>query len=130
MALMNMVSSNINQWTLLVAMLPVLYSVSVGAPAVIPFDAQQRLQLWMTLGQALVGMMFLINMELGWWEAAVLFVLFVIPFAIPGAAAVVTWAYFAWAAIEFVRIVIGHREPVAIRCFVETWKQHVRQQRS
>ena len=28
----------------------------------------------MTLGQALVGMMFLINMELAWWEAAVLFV--------------------------------------------------------
>ena len=31
MALMNMVSSNINQWTLLMAMLPVLYSISVGA---------------------------------------------------------------------------------------------------
>jgi cation:H+ antiporter len=126
MALMNMVSSNINQWTLLMAMLPVLYSLSVGAPAAIPFDAQQRLQLWMTLGQALVGMMFLINMELGWWEASVLFVLFVIPFAIPASAAVVTWAYFVWAAVEFVRIVTGYRKPFAVACFVATWKQHVR----
>jgi cation:H+ antiporter len=32
MALMNMVSSNINQWTLLAAMLPIVYSISRGAP--------------------------------------------------------------------------------------------------
>ena len=31
MALMNMVSSNINQWTLLAAMLPIVYSISRGA---------------------------------------------------------------------------------------------------
>ena len=31
MALMNMVSSNINQWTLLTAMLPIVYSISRGA---------------------------------------------------------------------------------------------------
>ena len=30
MALMNMVSSNINQWTLLAAMLPIVYSMSRG----------------------------------------------------------------------------------------------------
>ena len=30
MALMNMVSSNINQWTLLTAMLPIVYSMSIG----------------------------------------------------------------------------------------------------
>jgi cation:H+ antiporter len=126
MALMNMVSSNINQWTLLMGMLPVLYSISVGAPTAIPFDAEQRLQLWMTLGQAVVGMMFLINMELGWWEASVLFVLFLIPLAIPLAAAVVTWGYFVWAAIELVRIITGWRKPFAIACFVEMWKEHVR----
>jgi hypothetical protein len=37
MALMNMVSSNINQWTLLTAMLPVVYSISLGSPAAIVF---------------------------------------------------------------------------------------------
>ena len=45
MALMNMVSSNINQWTLLAAMLPIVYLVSRGAPSAIPFDAQQELEL-------------------------------------------------------------------------------------
>ncbi len=79
MALMNMVSSNINQWTLLVAMLPIVFSISVGHATAIVLDSEQRLQLLMTLGQALVGMMFLINMQLAWWEAAALLVLFIIP---------------------------------------------------
>ena len=125
MALMNMVSSNINQWTLLMAMLPVLYSISVGAATAIPFDAQQRLQLLMTLGQALVGMTFLINMELAWWEAAVLFVLFVIPFAIPQASKAVTVAYFVWAGVELVRMIATRRRAEALVCFLETWKTHV-----
>ncbi|HTS76598.1 MAG TPA: hypothetical protein VMG40_10365 [Bryobacteraceae bacterium] len=126
MALMNMVSSNINQWTLLVAMLPVLYSISVGAPAVIPLDAEQKMQLLMTLGQAVVGMMFLINMELAWWEAAILLVLFAVPFAYPSSAEPVTIAYFAWAAIELARILAGQRKPVALTAFVETWRARVR----
>ncbi len=67
-ALMNMVSSNINQWTLLAAMLPIVYSISAGTPSSIPFDERQRLEILMTLGQSLVGMLFLINMELIWWK--------------------------------------------------------------
>ena len=126
MALMNMVSSNINQWTLLVAMLPVVYSISVGHAAEIPLDSQQRLELLMTLGQALVGMMFLINMELAWWEASVLFVLFVIPFAIPTAAKLVTILYFAWAGYELTRLAGGKREPAALIAFVKIWKTHFR----
>ncbi len=126
MALMNMVSSNINQWTLLVAMLPVMYSISVGAVSTIPFDEQQRLQLWMTLGQALVGLMFLINMELAWWEAAVLFALFVIALAIPASAMAITIAYFAWAGVELARMVLARRRAAAFDCFIETWKIHVR----
>ncbi len=122
MALMNMVSSNINQWTLLMAMLPVLYSISVGAPSTIPFDSEQRLQVWMTLGQAVVGMMFLLNMELAWWEAAILLVLFAIPFAYPPSAKTVTIAYFAWAAVELARIIAGRRKITALQGLAETWR--------
>src|SRR5262249_19590330 len=79
-ALMNMVSSNINQWTLLVAMLPVIYSLSLGTATPIVFDEQQSTELVLTIAQAAVGVTFLLNMELAWWEAAALFVLFAIPF--------------------------------------------------
>jgi cation:H+ antiporter len=122
MALMNMVSSNINQWTLLAAMLPIVLSISAGALTPIQFDAQQRLELLMTLGQALVGMMFLLNMELAWWEATVLFVLFLIPFASSVTAPYVTGAYFAWAAIELVRMFLGRRKPAALVQFAHVWK--------
>ena len=126
MALMNMVSSNINQWTLLMAMLPVLYSLSAGAASVIPFDSEQKLQLWMTFGQALLGLMFLINMELAWWEAMVLLVFFLIAFAAPGIGRVVTVGYFGWVVLELWRILAGRRKVTALARFLDTWNTHVR----
>jgi cation:H+ antiporter len=140
MALMNMVSSNINQWTLLSGMLPVLLSLSVGRASAIAFTGQQRLELLMTLGQALVGVLFLINMELTWWEATVLFALFIVQFVLsavpPGPGSIgylaahihlwVTVAYFVWAAVEVGRIVAGRRKALAFAEFVETWRTHVR----
>jgi cation:H+ antiporter len=139
MALMNLVSSNINQWTLLAAMLPIIYSLSKGAPSVISFDSQQEVELLMTLGQSLVGALFLINMELAWWEAGALFVLWAIQFALspvkpgPGILGVlagrihwhVTIAYLAWAAIEIVRMLIGRRKPAAFQLFGVMWSKRV-----
>jgi len=126
MALMNMVSSNINQWTLLTAMLPVIYSISYGVPTAIIFDAKQRGELWLTLGQAGIAMMFLLNMELAWWEAIVLGVLFAVPFFNAEAALVVTWTYFAWIGIECARILLGGRRADAFPLFAHVWRAHVR----
>jgi cation:H+ antiporter len=140
MALMNLVSSNINQWTLLAAMLPIVYSISRGAPSSIPFDAQQETELLMTLGQSLVGALFLINMELAWWEAGMLFLLWAVQFALspvePGSGIIralagrihwyVTVAYFGWAAIELARMLRGRRKPLAFQLFAVMWRKHVR----
>src|SRR5439155_10978176 len=82
MALMNMVSSNINQWTLLAAMLPIVYALSRGESSTISFDSHQQLEILMTLGQSLLGTLFLINMQLAWWEAGVLFFLWAVQFAL------------------------------------------------
>lgn len=132
MALMNMVSSNINQWTLLTAMLPIVYSISRGSVSSIPFDHQQKLELLMTIGQALVGMMFLMNMDLEWWEAAVLFVLWVVQFAFSAAAiggwqvhAWITAAYFVWAAWELLRLLTGARRATALVEFARIWRLHI-----
>jgi cation:H+ antiporter len=126
MALMNMVSSNINQWTLLVAMLPIVLSMGAGHMTAINFDSEQRLQLLLTLGQALVGMMLLIDMKVVWWEAAALFGLFLVPFAGTGAAKITTAVYFLWAGIEMMRMVQGRREPTALTRFTEVWQKHVK----
>ncbi|MGH9659864.1 MAG: hypothetical protein ACRD96_15045, partial [Bryobacteraceae bacterium] len=134
MALMNMVSSNINQWTLLTAMLVIVYSMSRGEPSVIHLDANQRLEILMTLGQSLVGALFLVNMRLAWWEASALFGLWALQFAfspVQGALAGrvhewVTYAYLVWAAIEIVRICLGRRQAAAFQQFGVMWRRHVR----
>lgn len=140
MALMNMVSSNINQWTLLAAMLPIVFSISVGAPSAIRFDSHQELEILMTIGQSLVGMIFLVNMELMWWEAAWLFGLWFGQFLLspikPDGTLLgniaghchegVTAIYFIWFFVEVIRIVTGRRMPVAFTQFREHWRTHIR----
>jgi cation:H+ antiporter len=140
MALMNLVSSNINQWTLLVAMLPVVLSLSMGTPSALPLDGQQKVEVLMTIGQQLVGMLFLVNMELVWWEAAGLFGLWFVQFVFSAinpevpfwgmlGGHVHSWttvAYFAWAALELLRLLLGQRKPLAFTEFAKTWRAHVR----
>jgi cation:H+ antiporter len=122
-ALMNVVSSNISQWTLMAAMLPVVLSVSMGHPAGIPIDALQNRELLMTLAQALVGTLLLLDLRLEAWEAIALFVLWGVQvvFSVLTPDSIIHWwftgAYFAWAAVELVRFAIGNRKPVAFTHF-------------
>jgi len=107
-------------------MLPIVYSISLGAITPITFDVKQEMELWLTLGQATIALVFLLNMELMWWEAATLAVLFAIPFFDSAVEPVVTWIYFGWAGVEVVRMVVGRRKPQAFPLFVRVWKDHVR----
>ncbi len=141
MALMNMVSSNINQWTLLPAMLAIIFSVSAGHATPIRFDSQQELELLMTIGQSLIGLIFLMNMELAWWEASALFGLWFLQFALSPVHAgpdllgllagnihwLVTCAYFAWFGIEVVRTLANKRKPLAFVLFAQLWRERVLQ---
>jgi cation:H+ antiporter len=126
MALMNMVSSNINQWTLLPAMLAGVYAWSVGAAKPIEFDSHQQLELILTLGQAFTGLLCLINMRLEWWEATLMLIFFTIPFAYPAAAMPVAILQFAWAAAMILRMIARGRLPQALAHFADVWRHHVR----
>jgi cation:H+ antiporter len=129
-ALMNIASSNINQWTLLMAMLPVAFSLSRGAVSAIPLDAQQRSELLLTIAQSCAGMVFLANMEIAWWEAASMFALFAAQFILPplvGSQAElwVTYAFFLWTVAAIAATVVRRRTPQALRRFFEIWHEHV-----
>jgi cation:H+ antiporter len=129
MALMNMISSNINQWTLLTAMLPMVFSLSKGEPAAIPLDGEQEVELLLTLAQALLGVMFLLEMRFQWWEAAGLFGLWVVQFVLSPVAKVhqyFTFAYFAWVAVDIVLIFAGKRKATAFVRFAEMWRKHLK----
>jgi len=129
-ALMNIASSNINQWTLLVAMLPAVYSLSLGTPSGFAFDAEQRTELLLTIGQSFVSMLFLLNMRFAWFEAIAMFVLFAVQFVLPAflgdeARRWITWAFLAWAGGGMLLFAVRRPKHNAVSSFLHTWREHV-----
>ena len=72
-----LVSSTVNQWTLLVGMLAIVYSVSAGAPLALPLDARQTEEMLLTTAQSMFAVIVLADLRFSVREALVLFVLFV-----------------------------------------------------
>jgi len=99
MALMNMLSSNVNQWTVLAAMIPLVYSLSSGHPAALPFDGTQREEILLTVAQSLVAVLLLVRMKFEWWDALLLFTLWLAQFLKAGWRGEVTLLYGIWAAV-------------------------------
>jgi cation:H+ antiporter len=99
MALMNMLSSNVNQWTVLAAMIPLVYSLSSGRPASLPFDGTQREEILLTVAQSFVAVLLLVRMKFEWWDALLLFVLWLAQFLVASWRGEVTLLYGIWAAI-------------------------------
>lgn len=114
MALMNMVSSNINQWTVLAAMIPLVYGYShyhhTGTWADFHFDAEQRVEIILTLLQTGLGVVVLANMEFDSFDATALFVLWVVQFLAPHLREEVSIAYALWIVI----LVIGFAVRAAV----------------
>jgi cation:H+ antiporter len=115
MALMNMVSSNVNQWTVLVAMIPMVYCISLGRVEAIPFDAHQRMEILLTVAQGFLGFLLLINLQFAWYEAVGLFVLWLFQFMFPNSHVFVTGVYFGWCGLELLRSGLGRRPLTAVR---------------
>ena len=129
--LMNIASSNINQWTLLVAMLPVALSFGQGAITALQFDEQQSLELALTLSQSVLALIFLLNMRFAWWEAVSMFVLFAAQFILPEffgeqSKMWICYAFLAWSAAELILILLRRKRPEAIASFVAVWRAHVK----
>ena len=119
MALMNMVSSNINQWTVLAAMIPIVYSLSVGHVAALPFDGDQRHEILITVLQSMLAMLILSNMRFAFWEAALLFVLWFAQFLNPGLRDEISWIYAIWGGVLIVDSIADPSRWRAQRLFLE-----------
>ena len=99
MALVNMVSSNINQWTVLAAMIPIVFSLSRGGPSALPFDGAQREEILLTIAQSIVAVLVLLDMRFHWWDAAILFVLWLAQFLNAGWRDEITYMYLGWSVL-------------------------------
>jgi cation:H+ antiporter len=113
-ALMNMVSSNINQWSILSAMIPILFVISAGTIRPLQFDAMQRQEILLTILQSFLGFLLLLNLELRFHEALLLFTLWLIQFVFPSWRHTMIYVYLAWCGLEILRmLIVDHRVPKA-----------------
>ncbi|GEJ56696.1 hypothetical protein [Anaeromyxobacter diazotrophicus] len=84
MALLNMVSSTVNQYTALVAMIPIAYSLSVGAPAAIPMDPLHRTEIFLSFATTLYGVACLAKLYFTRVNAVIMLALFALQFFYEG----------------------------------------------
>jgi cation:H+ antiporter len=71
-----LVSSKVNQWTLLIGMLPLAYSASSGKIAPMVLDARQRDEVLLTAAQSFLGVAVIANLRFSLVEAAIVATLF------------------------------------------------------
>jgi cation:H+ antiporter len=71
-----LVSSAVNQWTLLIGMLPIVYSVSAGAPLAMPLDGRQVEEMLLTTAQSIYAVTVVADLRFSVREALILLVLF------------------------------------------------------
>ncbi len=67
-----LISSKVNQWTLLVGALPVAFMVASGALIGLPLDARQSEELFLTSAQSLLATMLIIDLDFSRLEALIL----------------------------------------------------------
>lgn len=71
-----LLSSKVNQWTLLIGMLPIVYAVSAGSAGGMHMDARQVEEMFLTAAQSIFAVAVLANLSFSLLEALVVFVLF------------------------------------------------------
>jgi cation:H+ antiporter len=107
--LSTLVSSKVNQWTLLVGTLPLVFAVASGTATGLPVGPAQRQELLLTAAQSLFAVAVLINLEISAREAVALSGLFLVQFAlaalVPGSTELLALAvtYLALAAVLLLR---------------------------
>ncbi|MCI0635250.1 MAG: sodium:proton exchanger [Actinobacteria bacterium] len=79
-----LVSSKVNQWTLLVGTLPIVFSIGAGGLHGLPVDSVQRQELFLTAAQSFFAIAVLVTLSISLREAWLLFGLFWAQFIIGG----------------------------------------------
>lgn len=72
-----LVSASANQWTLLVASLPVVFSLGLGEAHSLPLNDRQAAEIFLTLAQIIFAVTLISKLRVGWVGASVLLIIFV-----------------------------------------------------
>jgi cation:H+ antiporter len=101
-----LVSSKVNQWTLLVGTLPIVFSIAAGGLHGLPIDAHQREELLLTAAQSFFAIAVLVTLSISTREAILLFSLFWAQFII-GAIVPESWALAERVGVSVLYVVLG-----------------------
>lgn len=83
MAVMNMVSSTINQWTVLIAMIPIVFCITLMRIETIHFSDFQRWEIILTVAQSMYAVTILLKMRITVVDATTLFIFWFAQFLTP-----------------------------------------------
>ena len=75
-----LISSKVNQWTLLIGSLPLAFSISGGTFDPLDFDSRQSEEMFLTAAQSLFAVAILVSLSMSRWEATLLAGLFATQF--------------------------------------------------
>ncbi len=104
LALLNFISSSVNELTALVALIPIVVFVSSnGTLATIPLDGQQWIEVLLTMSQSLYACIVLFDLEYDLWNATVLFSLWLVSTVVIEARFYIAFLFLALSVFEFIR---------------------------
>ncbi len=106
-----LISSKVNQWTLLIGTIAVVFSISSMQIAPLPLDERQTEEVLLTAAQSVFALAIIMDRRVSVYEALALMGLFLIQFALPSVHAriLLSWVYL----ILSVPILIHHRREIA-----------------
>ena len=121
-----LVSAKVNQWSLLVGSLPIVYSASVGSPAALPLDDRQAQEVLLTAAQSLFAVVLLATLHLGPRGALALFVLFTAQLVLPFTAVRLVFSFIYFVVVILVVAFSGQQRRALIalprRAYREAYK--------
>jgi len=104
MAMINMVSSNVVQWTLMAGMIPIVFSISKNETTPLLFSDLQLKEIGITVMQSLLSICFLMDLEVTVGDATGLFVLWAVQFFYPPGREFVMVLYGFWIFMEVISL--------------------------
>lgn len=125
MGLINFVSSCVNQWTVLIGIVPFIVAFSARSLHPVVFDDFQRVEILLTILQGALGMFLLLNMEFRLHEAVGILVLWFIQFVAPAIRFEMLFVYGAWVAVEAALFFLRRAERNAIAIFIDLSRSRV-----
>lgn len=121
-ALLNFISSSVNELTALVALIPLVLAVSSGGLGTVPLDHQQWIEVFLTMAQSLYAGAALLDLSYDRENAVVLFALWIVSTAIIETRLFIGVLFLVLAVFEILR---ERRHITAFRAFSRTLNESV-----